>query len=80
MHISSYLLSPNVWWNELPDGFVVFDGDDDMDDRVEGPALKDFRSCSLVEVQKQPSVHWKYNIENDIKLPTNIGDFVLAIK
>ena len=62
------------------------DGDNDMENRVEGLALKHFRSCSLVEVQKQPSMHWKYIIENDIKLPTNMlrvfdenGDFVHAI-
>ena len=68
--ISTYLVNRNVWWNETPDSFVFFDGDNDPDHREEGPTLKHFRSCTLQDIEKQSAEQWKYILNNhDIEVP-----------
>ena len=81
--ISAYLVSKNVWWKAAPNSFVFFDGDKDLECRVEGPTLNHYRSCSIEDIEKQSVKNWKQILENEIELPTHIlhifdenGDFV----
>ena len=73
--ISAYLVSKNVWWKATHNSLVFFDGDKDLECRVEGPSLNHYRSCSIEDIEKQSVKNWKHILENEIELPT-LNSFV----
>lgn len=57
--ISRFLAPGEVWWKELDDAYVFFDGDSDNDLRVEGPVLCHFRSCNIETILERSIVTWQ---------------------
>ena len=49
--------------------FFFLDGDNDPDNRDEGPVLRHFRSCVIQDIEKQSADIWKHIMDTNIKIP-----------
>ena len=68
--ISPYLESgPGVWWEEVADRIMFFDGDHHPNEHEKGPSCMHFRSSDLHDVMHRSHECWSRIMPSRIQLP-----------
>lgn len=68
--ISHYLLEgEGIWWKEMADSYVFFDGEDDLHFHPSGPKFKHFRQHDLKEIYSQKNATWEKLLQDNTPLP-----------